>query len=287
MYKYSLESGAKKYYCPQCNKKTLVRYKDNENGSYIGESFGRCDRESKCQYHKRPSGGNSIITPSYTLPTIQPSCHNINVLSYYGKNFNHNNLISFLKLYFSVQDIEVAIKKYFIGTSSHWNGATIFWQVDHEINVCGGKVMLYSKTTGKRVKKPFSHINWMHKVMRIHTFVLQQCLFGVHNLCDYDTQSVVCIVESEKTAVIMSIMYPSYLWLATGSKSNFKQELLQPLIEYKIIAFPDKTEFPNWNTKVENLIREGFNISCSNLLEEKDMDDGDDLIDFIIEQKVA
>ena len=101
--------------------------------------------------------------------------------------------------------------------------------------------------------------------------MLQQCLFGIHNLIDYEKGRTVCIVESEKTAVMMSILCPGFLWLATGSKSNLKSELLLPLKEYNIILFPDKTEYTDWNAKIVGLKQDGFNINCSSLLENKNL----------------
>jgi hypothetical protein len=173
------------------------------------------------------------------------------------------------------------IQKYFIGISTYWKGATIFWQIDQEMNVHAGKAMLYDSITGKRIKKPYPHINWMHKVLNFKDFVLQQCLFGIHNLCDYEKGNTVCLVESEKTAVIMALLYPDYLWLATGSKSNLKLSLIKPLIDYKIIVYPDKTEYLDWNTKVLAFRSHGYNVICSDLLENKILHDGSDLIDFL------
>ena len=175
----------------------------------------------------------------------------------------------------------MAIKKYLIGTSNHWIGATVFWQIDKNIAIKAGKIMLYNCNTGKRVKKPYNHISWMHKKLKINDFVLQQCLFGLHNLCDYATSNTICIVESEKTAVIMSIVMPSNLWLATGSKSNFKEELLQPVKDYNVIAYPDKSEFKNWQSKTEILNKLGYNIICSNVLENFNLEDGSDLVDLL------
>lgn len=48
------KKGAKKALCPSCNKKTLVRYYDNERGEFLPEQFGRCDREVKCSYFNKP-----------------------------------------------------------------------------------------------------------------------------------------------------------------------------------------------------------------------------------------
>ena len=53
-FKYSLEKGSKKHHCPDCNKKTFVRYIDTIKGYYLPEQYGRCDRESKCSYHLNP-----------------------------------------------------------------------------------------------------------------------------------------------------------------------------------------------------------------------------------------
>ncbi len=53
-HRYTLEKGSKKYHCPDCNKKTFVRYIDTETGDYLPEQYGRCDRESKCSYHLNP-----------------------------------------------------------------------------------------------------------------------------------------------------------------------------------------------------------------------------------------
>lgn len=284
-YKYSLDRSSRKFTCPSCQKKTFVRYIDNETSNYLEANFGRCDRESRCQYHNRPDGNKILINMDSIQYELQPTVHVEGVIGAYGNKYNQNNFIKYLQQYFCNTDIENVIRKYFIGTSTHWNGATVFWQVDEQMNICAGKVMLYDQFSGKRVKKPYSHINWMHRVLQIKDYVLQQCLFGLHNLCDYQEGSTVCVVESEKTAIIMSILYPSCLWLATGAKSNLKLELLKRLEKYNIVIFPDKTEFLDWNKKVFNLQKLGFCIECSDLLEHKNLKEGGDLADLILDYK--
>ncbi|WP_418637048.1 DUF6371 domain-containing protein [Winogradskyella sp.] len=280
-YKYTLDRTSKKFSCPACGKKTFVRYIEVETSKYLESTIGRCDRESKCAYHKSPNG-NKPITYNVIQKMEESSYHDDDVLSSYGRNYRANNFVQYLRQYFCTTDIEAVVRKYFIGTSTYWKGATIFWQVDHEMNVRAGKVMLYDSNSGRRVKKPFNHINWMHKVLHLNDFVLQQCLFGIHNLCDYQKGSTVCIVESEKTAIIMTLLYPEYLWLATGSKTNLKSSVIKPLKDYKIIVYPDKTEYKDWNTKVEGFQKMGYTIICSDFLENFKVCEGVDLADVMI-----
>ena len=49
----------------------------------------------------------------------------------------------------------------------------------------------------------------------------------------------VCIVESEKSAVILSEKFPDFVWLSCGGLQSFRPELLSPLVNYKVIIFPD------------------------------------------------
>ncbi len=65
----------------------------------------------------------------------------------------------------------------------------------------------------------------------------------------------------------MSIFIPDLIWLATGSKGNFKQELIKPIKNRNIVAFPDKGEYKNWLQIGTELNGQGFKIAVSNLIE--------------------
>ena len=57
----------------------------------------------------------------------------------------------------------------------------------------------------------------------------------------------VVLVESEKTAVIMSRIYPDHLWLATGGSQGIKSdERLAPLHGRKVLLVPDNGQYWNW-----------------------------------------
>ena len=49
----------------------------------------------------------------------------------------------------------------------------------------------------------------------------------------------VCVVEAEKTAVIMSEVYPEYVWLAAGGLGEVHVEKFRPLRGHKVVLFPD------------------------------------------------
>lgn len=283
MYKYSLDRTSRKFVCPNCGKKTFVRYVDNVSSSYLEEKVGRCDRETKCQYHLKPNGNKPLVNIENVIMTEpEPTFLNFNYVTQSLNVESDNNFILYLKQYFSDDQVSDAIKKYYIGTGNYWNGATVFWQIDENGNVHAGKVMLYDKYTGKRIKKPYSHVNWIHKVYKLKNYVLQQCLFGIHNLKNHKKGNTIFIVESEKTAIVMSMIFPEYLWLATGSKTNFKEKLLKPLKKYSVIVYPDKSEYNDWNKTILQLNKKGYNFKCSQFLEDNCEVEGFDLVDLLL-----
>jgi len=198
----------------------------------------------------------------------KPSFHSFELLNkMYFESPQIDNLTEFLKMKFTSDEVFKVMQNYFItGTNHFWNNATVFWQINNKEQIQGAKIMLYDRHNGKRIKKPYNHINWLHKATKEPDFKLCQCLFGLHRITD-DYQKTIAIVESEKTAIIMSIFLPEFIWLATGSKGNFKSELLEPLKKRNVIAFPDKGEYNNWLHKANELNGNNFKIAVSDLVE--------------------
>ena len=52
----------------------------------------------------------------------------------------------------------------------------------------------------------------------------------------------IAIVESEKTAVILSEIVKDFIWMSCGGLQMFKPELLAPLVNHKVVVFPDTDE---------------------------------------------
>lgn len=278
-YTYSLEKNSKKYNCPSCNKKRYVRFVNNETNELLDYNYGRCDRETSCGYFNKPAENSISPAPvfqkiiKYTISTIENS-----IVTATLKNYNYNNLYLYLIEYFKKDLILNTFKKYNVGSSKKWNGATVFWQKDDKNNFRTGKIMLYDPNEGKRVKQPYNHISWAHKALKIDNFNLNQCLFGLH-LVNKNIKKI-GLVESEKTAVTMDLFLPECLWISAGSKQNLKEELLNPIKDCQIILYPDKGEFEDWSLKCKKLSEKGFNISCSDLVEKSALIQGSDLADI-------
>ena len=72
----------------------------------------------------------------------------------------------------------------------------------------------------------------------------------------------VCVVEAEKTAVIMSEVYPEYVWLAAGGLGEVQTEKFRPLRGHKVILFPDTDPdgiaFKRWSEAATTVMNQVF-----------------------------
>ena len=280
-YRYHLDKTSKKFNCPQCGKKSFVKYIETETGHYAESQYGRCDREIKCGFFEYPNG-NSIINYNYVAPPpMKPSYIKKEKLQKSLTKYEINPLITYLYNYYSKDEVRNSFKNYQVGTSKMYNGATVFWQMDNTGKIRTGKIMAYDIAKGKRKKNKYekSLIYWVHSALKIPKDSIRQCLFGLH-LLNAKTKQV-AIVESEKTALIMSIEFPNHTWMSTGSLQGFKHKYLAPLKGTAIIAFPDKEGYVQWQKTADILNDKGFEIEVSKLLENKEYDDGWDLVDVL------
>ena len=72
-------------------------------------------------------------------------------------------------------------------------------------------------------------------------------------------ETAIAVVEAEKTAVIMSEVYPQYVWMAAGGLSALSAEKFRPLRDHKVVLFPDTdpdgTTYACWKTIAEEASR--------------------------------
>jgi len=118
-------------------------------------------------------------------------------------------------------------------------------------------------------------VNWAHR-MRLYgepsDLVVPQCLFGEHlapllspqggktAMAEYSPLGEIegagaAIVESEKTALIMSLVCPDKVWLATGGKANFKESMLWPLLGHEVAVYPDADALHDWYARAVEMNR--------------------------------
>lgn len=108
--------------------------------------------------------------------------------------------------------------------------------------------MCYNAETGHWVKEPQAFVGWAHSELKLQDFHLKQCLYGEHLLTN--SSSPVMLVESEKTAVVMSRFIPDYIWLVTGGKNGcFNSETMQVLKGREVTLIPDLGATEQWKEK--------------------------------------
>ena len=147
--------------------------------------------------------------------------------------------------------------------------------------------MLYDVNTGKRIKKPYNYISWVHSVLKMPNYSLKQCFYGEH-LIKTSTRPI-AIVESEKTAIIASVFLPEFTWIASGSLSNLSYEKTKVLKGRQVVLFPDLGVYDRWKEKIVSLHPDA-DYQISDLLERKataqQRKQGLDIADYLLELDV-
>ena len=237
--------------------------------------------------------------------------------------------------YLTWEQMVNAACRYCVGASKH--GGVIFWQIDHEGRVHDGKVMYYLPDC-HRNKSKAAHPTWVSTLLvRREKAASRQnttshCFFGQHllghteiteitekgcALSNHKLQNsniklqtskiklqrnkpVVCVVEAEKSAFILSELYPDNIWLAAGGLGEVQPDKFRALRGRKVILFPDTDPdgiaFQRW-TEAANLVmqasfwEESPPIRVSSILEEHATEEQKerkvDLVDYLFEHNAV
>ena len=255
----------------------------HNDSSQVGTT---CGDQGACP---RDSSGSSRAVPSslYPLPSSLVD-RSLSVDSVFCRS-----LVS--AGYLTPSQMQSAASRYRLGATK--DGAVIFWEIDQQGHCHNGKFMHYlSNCHRDKSRNPTWAAAELKKSGQLsQDFENPHCLFGLHLI---NTGAVkpphIAIVESEKTAVIMSEIIPEFIWLSCGGLQMFKPELLSPLTDHKVILFPDTDEsgeaFTTWTQiaqQANKLYPFKHPLRISNLLESAASLDQKqrkiDIVDFLFE----
>ena len=233
--------------CPACGEKQFIPYFDTLTNENVEGDFGKCERNVECGFHAYPG---KLPTDKPATEPAPPDRIDAAIVADTLKAIERNSLYVALtgRPGFADAKLRRAFEKYRVGTAK--GGACVFWLHDFAQICRSGKVMQYDQTA-HRTHKP----TWAHSMLKIEDFKLKPVLFGEHLLAT-DAKSTIALVESEKTALIMSILgiikddnYQPYIWLATCGKQNFTEgakKRLWSLFKRKVDVYPDIDGFGAW-----------------------------------------
>ena len=313
--------------CPNCGHPREFSLYVDENGNPLDESCGRCNREKcgyhypPKEYFKdnpdkveRGMDSNNPIRQSKGVAKCDiqpPKAVDYLPSSLIVKNDTYrpkNNLFRFMAQEFGEVEANRVFDLYHVGTSKHWKNhdglSTTFLQVDEQGRVRQCKVMAYNPTNGKRIKKTDDCMMWNNRqqnyvpdyrgqdkiwfagktILNNQEANLQQTFFGCHLIRD---ASIICIVESEKTALICSILKTDVTWIATGGCNGCRWTDATNISLFKgkrVILCPDSGMYSKWREKAEAFKDAGIDIAVS--AECCNQPDNTDIADLVMTERM-
>lgn len=202
-----------------------------------------------------------------------------------------------LKKLYRPESVEWIVEEYKLGSYA-MNGQdayTVFPNIDIQGRVCNLKIQNYDT---EESSDHFAHsfkgqCFWLGSMWRDEGKLPSQavfqsnCLFGEHLIRRYPKESIV-LVESPKNALIGSLSFPRFVWVATGNKYQKKREVLLPLQGRNVIVIPDRDAIQDWTSAIEKM-KDLANFVVSDYCEQHAVKDYPkcDIADILIEQQKA
>ena len=161
----------------------------------------------------------------------------------------------------TVKQMQHACQRYYLGKTR--SGLPVFWMMDDMLTPLDAHIGASAwLSTFLKAREPL-----------IASWQVTHCLFGLHLFAEscfchtditdntdfllhsYQAQPVltplsvrsvesvcenksVCVVESETSAVILSELFPEYVWMACVTTAHLRPELFAPLLGHKVVLFP-------------------------------------------------
>ncbi|MCA8831947.1 DUF6371 domain-containing protein [Hymenobacter pini] len=226
MSRYSLEKHPKpKGTCPSCNQKKVFRFFQDEEGNRLDEQFGICDRQAKCGYDHRPSGElftrSGEANDATETITLRPAADVAEALLAKTKDYG-SNLHRYAR---SLTIPNEHLEKWAVATD---RDRTVFLHLNAERQLVNAKWFKYTEE-GKRDKltQPYSFASTDEEKKKSAKYGF--CLYGEHLIRHDNPERPICVVESEKSAVLASFFYPHLDWVACGAANGITDEKIHAL----------------------------------------------------------
>lgn len=277
--------GQRKHFCPNCQKKSLVKYVDVQSRDYLPNPYGKCDHASSCGYFVHPYKTDILQDLAKQKPQNQSKSANNPVLvdniiphAILGKLISNRNSSTFLQNLQSIipdqvcpnEVIKVA-EMYLLGAiaSGAYAGATAFPFIDKNGLIRAIQVKKFNNqnhTTDTNfihsILKQYNNKNglpnppWLVDYLNCGRRI--SCLYGEHSLKSFPNNPV-CLVEAPKSAFVATLYFgipqkPSdCLWLAVYNLTSLTYEKCQALEGRYVTLFPDLSPnghaFELWKNK--------------------------------------
>lgn len=184
------------------------------------------------------------------------------------KECDQSDLYQYISQFFGGDATSKAFVRYNVGSLK---GKSAFFTTDRSDKLRSCKLVPYKD--GRRQGTPYA----LDGCTIPNGYV--PVLFGEHLL--KGSGRTVGLVESEKTAIMCSLLFPKIIWIATGGSNGATESKVKPLKGHHVLLFVDADEGGRKSARKTafNLKSSGVSYSVVDLFESKN--DGYDLADFI------
>ena len=169
---------------------------------------------------------------------------------------------------FGKEQVRDVWAKYHVTTDGE--GLAVFWYTNSDGKICYDKRIKY-KYDGHRDKTFGGTRKYLTK-----DGYMERPMFGAHLVYsgNDDSNKEVCVVESEKSALILSLTFPDKTFLATGGKNNLRD------VDDCMLLYPDIDAIELWSSIPHARIVEWWK-------DEDVRSDHDDYADVVIRNKLC
>ena len=169
---------------------------------------------------------------------------------------------------FGKEQVRDVWAKYHVTTDGE--GLAVFWYTNSDGKICYDKRIKY-KYDGHRDKTFGGTRKYLTK-----DGYMERPMFGAHLVYsgNDDSDKEVCVVESEKSALILSLTFPDKTFLATGGKNNLRD------VDDCMLLYPDMDAIELWSSIPHARIVEWWK-------DEDVRSDHDDYADVVIRKKLC